>query len=323
MRPFESLTVAGRVARVRRLGYSVVERFGLTGARLSLAGESFNTLFRVRTSGRDDCLLRVGPALRLHPAGSGEVEAAWLSALGEDTDIPIASVFRDLAGDAVTEASDPGVPEPRSCMLFSWIPGRVISGGLDNKVASDWGRLLAALHLHAETWRHPDDLNVPVANRVLYWNDEPRFEDLAPRYRSLFLEATARAQEMIDSLWASPPHRPHVLHGDFTPNNLVRTRRGLAPIDFQDLMIGFDVQDVATSLLSLQRRASTASLAQAFREGYATLRAWPENLAENREALFAARRLLMANLSLNIRKPGLDEYIDYMVTRLDAWMRPG
>jgi len=289
---------------------------------LASVGESFNTLFRVRPGDGSDYLLRVGPTLRLHPQGSEEVEAAWLTSLGQDTAIEVAHVFRNSSQELVTRASSPGVPEPRTCSLLRWIPGRALGDRVDPGTAASSGRILAALHDHADGWEPPTGGAVPIADRVLYWDDAPSFGLLGSRYRTLFLEAAERAQAAIDSLWAARPHRPHLLHGDLTPRNIVQTRRGLAPIDFQDLIVGFDVQDIAISLLPFQRHAATESLSRAFREGYETVRGWPETTDENLDALFAARRLLMANLALNLRKPGLDAYLAFAAARLADWMQP-
>ena len=321
MRPFDGLTAKGKVTRLRGLALSAAARYGVDVARLTLVGESFNTLFRIRSGAGDSYLLRVGSPLRLHPPGSEQVEAAWLEALRRDTTIPVALVFRNLAGGVVTETVSPGVPERRTCMLFSWVPGRVLAEGLDPALAGQSGRLLAGLHAQASRSESIATEAVPVANRVLYWNDTPKLDTLVARHGSLFGEATERAQAAIASLWASLPHRPHLLHGDLTPTNIVRTRRGLVPIDFQDLVVGFDVQDVAISLFPYLRHGTGPTLIEAFRSGYDSVRPWPDPTVETLEALFAARRLLLLNLGLNLERPNIDVYVDQMAARITDWMR--
>ncbi len=52
-------------------------------------------------------------------------------------------------------------------------------------------------------------------------------------FGTLFLNALARAQSVVDSLWRNPPHGPHLVHGDLTPANvIVSPLNGLVPIDF-------------------------------------------------------------------------------------------
>jgi len=214
VRPFHGLTTRGQLGRLRGLARSAAGAYGIDVARLTLVGESFNTLFRIRSGSGATYLLRVGSALRLHPQGSGEVEAAWLDELGRATGIPVARVFRNLDGGVVTEVVSPGVPEPRTCMLFSWIPGRVVAERLDPEVATRSGRLSAELHAHAAG----SDLSggaAPVADRVLYWED-PRSLDGVPRYGTLFSDAAARAQALSPSAGQRSVNGLTLLYGGLT-----------------------------------------------------------------------------------------------------------
>jgi Ser/Thr protein kinase RdoA (MazF antagonist) len=319
LRPFDTLTDRGKVTRLRTVARCAAARYGLETARMSFVNESFNTVFRLRTDHGGDFVLRVGAALRLCPAGTEEVELAWMDALFHDTGLTVAKVVRTTGRQVVTEASAPGVPEPRTCVVLTWIPGRMLRSHLDPDTAEQSGRLLAELHSHARAWSWPPRNAVPVADRVLYWQAASLLASV-PRHGSLFAEALDRAQAAIDSLWAAPPHPPHLLHGDLTPDNIIQTRRGLAPIDFQDLVWGFDVQDVAISLLPYQRLEVAPSLTGRFRAGYEDVRPWPEHGAGTLEALFAARRLHMLNLALNTRPNHLDGYIDDVAARLARWM---
>ena len=85
-------------------------------------------------------------------------------------------------------------------------------------------------------------------------------------FGSIVIEAVARVQEQLDRLWASPPHRPHVFHGDLGPHNVLMYRGRARPIDFQDLQIGFDLQDVAITVADLRRTAPGGI--EPFRAGY-------------------------------------------------------
>ena len=63
----------------------------------------------------------------------------------------------------------------------------------------------------------------------------------------MYEKAIAWAQEAIDRLQASAESM-RLLHGDLHQWN-VRSYRGvLSPIDFEDLMLGWPVQDIATTL---------------------------------------------------------------------------
>ena len=135
------------------------------------------------------------------------------------------------------------------------------------------------------------------------------------------IEAIDRATASIEALWAAPPSPPQLLHGDLTLNNVMVDGDRLIPIDFQDAVWGLDVQDLALSMVSLGRADSSDDLAAAFRSGYESVRPWPDLSPELLATLCAARRLHQLNLSLTLRKPGLDVFVARMENLIERWLR--
>jgi Ser/Thr protein kinase RdoA (MazF antagonist) len=142
-------------------------------------------------------------------------------------------------------------------------------------------------------------------------------------FGTLFTDARARAQAAVDSLWRSPPHPPHLVHGDLTPQNvLVSPRRGLVPIDFQDTVRGFEVQDLSITVSALRRWPDSDRLIAAFRAGYGECRAWPDVSPALFDSLIVARGLQQMNLTLNvIDLDELGSYVAGHAERVRAWMR--
>lgn len=322
-RRFEDLGRRGQVGRLRMVAARALPDFGLDPAPLPLVATSFNTLFRHGGSPgrRHDHVVRVGPELVVHPAGSGRVEADWLDALRRDTDLAVPRIRRTAGGEPATAVTVAGVPGRRAAAVLSWVPGRAVGARRSAGLARGAGRILAELHDHAAATAPPAPPAVPVADRILYWEDPTLIHLLVPRYGTVFLEAVERSQRALDRLWAAPPHPPHLLHGDLTPANLVDTGDGLVPIDFQDLVWGFEIHDVAIGLLPYQRHPAAAELTGAFRAGYGQVRPWPDADPALLDALWAARRLAMVNLALNLGRPDLGDYVDRTAAGLAGWLR--
>ena len=258
VRRFEDLTPAGQIGRLRLLALDALEHYGLPPgrSRCSLAGRSFNTVFRVDGSDGRRCALRVGSALRIHSDETEVVEAAWITALGNDADVEVPEVVPAANASPVVRQGHLGVPEDRLCMMFGWIGGRTLSEAMTPPRARALGSVAARLHEHAAgtviagDWKDPP--SVLVADQVLHWRIPNRLAELAGTYATLFDDAVLRAQATLDDLWRHPPHQPHLLHGDLTPYNVMVRHNRLVPIDFQDLVWGFDVQDLAITLVSLR-----------------------------------------------------------------------
>jgi Ser/Thr protein kinase RdoA (MazF antagonist) len=163
------------------------------------------------------------------------------------------------------------------------------------------------------------------ADRVLYWRLPERLPEAGSRFGfgTLFTDALARAQLAVDSLWQSPPHPPHLVHGDLTPQNvIVSPLTGLVPIDFQDTVLGFEIQDLSITVAALRRWPDGDRLAGASHSGYTENRPWPDVSPALFESLIVARGLQQLNLTLNIAgTDGLDSYVASHAERVRAWLR--
>jgi Ser/Thr protein kinase RdoA (MazF antagonist) len=295
-------------------------RYDIDVARFAVQARSFNTIVRLDARDGRRLALRVGTTERIHPVGNELVEAAWLKLIRDEGIVAVPTVVGDRDGrPAVTVRLD-GERGTRDCMLFGWVDGRQLGLDLRPRDVRASGRILALLHEQAAGGSYAPP--AIVADRVLYFTS-PRFlDDLEPRYGRLFADAEAGSQAAIDALWASPPHAPHLLHGDFTQLNLLANRGRLTVIDFQDLIWGFEVQDVAIALYGYSWMAAGGAHAEAFRAGYEEARAWPVDDPAVVDALWAARQLLQVNLALTLRRSGFESYVQSHVDRLRAWLSP-
>jgi len=121
---------------------------------------------------------------------------------------------------------------------------RLLSGDADGAIASACGDLLG--RLHAATWR-----DAAVARQ---FDDRQFFDDLRidPYFRQIALvhaDLRPAIQRLIDSVWEN---RFCLVHGDFSPKNLLVWNGGLMLIDFEVGHFGdpaFDLGFVLTHLV--------------------------------------------------------------------------
>ena len=321
MRAFDELTKSGRVGRLRLLATDILrDQFAIESTRVSLlASHSFNTLFRADTNEGQPLAVRVGE-VRIHADRVEEVEARWLQALRDDTDLLVPTLTADLAGNHVSAGMHPLVPGSRYCSVMSWVKGRVVRQQFDHSIARRMGAIQATLHDHAAACIPPEIPAGIIAKRVVYFGNTSLLASYESAQGSMFVEAIDRVQAHLDALWKAPPHRPHLLHGDFGPQNVMRHRSVLTPIDFQDLQFGYDLQDVAITVADLRRMFPDQSLIESFVDGYQSVRPWPLTDELREHALAAARSLNVINLGLNLRRPGLREFIDRHTALVAEWM---
>jgi Ser/Thr protein kinase RdoA (MazF antagonist) len=322
-RRFDELSVRGRSGRLRIVALEALRDYDIDVKRCSFVARAFNTVFRVDGANGSAHALRVSPDLRIHADGCEEAEAAWVAALRRDAGLPVPQVIASRAGSVVTWVSVPEVPGLRSCVLFEWVGGRRLRECMSADLVRKTGALMAIVHDQASVYASAPVSGALVADRVLYFRAPRRLAELRPTYGSLLDDAVDRAQRVLDDLWRSPPHRPHLLHGDVQPGNvLVARSAAVTLIDFQDLIWGFEVQDASIALHALGRFDDAPGLMADFRDGYSSVRTWPEADADTAAGLRAARHLNVLNLGLNVRGPGLDEFIARHAAPVVEWMRP-
>ena len=149
--------------------------------------------------------------------------------------------------------------------LFEWARGRRLGEVLDIRIDRS---MRARCSLGCTNTAPP---STAVARSRSSWAHTVTAFRLARSHSKQSTRPTARCSRRrstarrlpIDALWADPPHPPHLLHGDFHPNNILVWRGRLTPIDFQDALWGFEMQDIAITVTALGFRADPTALVAA------------------------------------------------------------
>lgn len=318
MRPFDELTDEGRLRRLREVATEALERYELVAGSVRRVAIDTNTIYRVDTTDRRRFALRVG-APPTDSVVDTSVEIAWLLALTEDDTITTPRVHPNRQGDYVTIVDHPGVPEPRRCVLFDWLPGTPIGSGADLDDYRRLGQLSARLHDHGEHWTPPPDSSPLLWDRVFYYPepivlyDEAHKDLMTPGRTGIVRTVESKAAAELDRIAATAPRS--ICHGDLHPWNVMRYRGRLAVFDFEDAMVAAPVQDIAITLFYNRTRPDYGELRDAFQRGYTSLRPWPVEWDGQLELLMAARTVMFINYVIRL---GLDpgSYIPMAVERI-------
>jgi Ser/Thr protein kinase RdoA (MazF antagonist) len=260
-----------------------------------------NTLFKIRSTGGEKYVMRIyseeETTLRENRA-----EMFWLETLMRDTDLRVTEPVRRRDGEYINVITVPGVPAERRCVLFKWIPGRTLESNPSVKYYFKYGQALAKLHEHAHSLKPlPEDIQPKRWDKVFYYPDEPVIYD-TPAYRHLFSpQRIAIINDIIDEadtlfkrLFADEDGLS-LIHGDLHFWNVHVYRGELYLIDFEDVMLGYPVQDVAVALSYGMQRDGYEAWRAAFQRGYSSVRPWPAESVRILETLVAARNVMFIN----------------------------
>jgi Ser/Thr protein kinase RdoA (MazF antagonist) len=318
---YHQLTDTGKARRLRPLATAALARFGIHDAELRQVAIHTNFLFRVTTAEGRFALRIQRPGL--HSPVETDLEVWWVRQLAADG-LPVANVIAATGGESVVTVGDiAGVPEEHRCVLFEWLPG---SEPDEEEVGlfHAFGELAARLHDHASGLSLPShlpdrrwDAAMPYEESILF---EPRFADVITPPRRRVLEAGLERLDAALAATYNRPDRPILLHGDLHNGNVRRYHGRLTVFDFEDVIVGHPMHDIAVALYgSYYNAPNYREFLAAMRAGYESVRSWP--LADDAELvpLFAARALGMINFCLFNGGDFLD-YVPRLTDRVGAFL---
>ncbi len=331
MKPFEELTRLGKIRRQRQLIYAALEQYDLPVTAVKFLADHTNTLFEIRTEtgGRY--------AMRIYSDGEttlkeNRAEMFWLNALKRDTDIKITEPIENREGECVTIVNVPNLPADQRCALFKWIPGQTLAGAKGATNVQNYqlyGKALAQLHNHAQSLNPlPADIHPKRWDKVFYYENEsivyndPKYDHLLSAESVKMVDKiVAKGDAYLAKLFEDPTGRM-LIHGDLHDSNVHIHKGELYLIDFEDLNLGYDTQDVAITLFYNRLRDNKAELQAAFREGYSSLRPWPLESEEQLQTLIVARMVMFLNYVPQIL-PAEDakKYIDNWLVELEQYVQ--
>ena len=308
MKDFDQLTNRGRARRLRRMAQVALQQYDLDVQRLRLLSNDLNGIFRVDTGDGQKMVLRVCLPEAGHTLPEIRSEMIWLEALSRDTGLGVPEPLANRDGALVTTAEVDGVPQARHCVVFGWIPGPDLADRLTLDNVHKMGELSARLHAHANTFQSPPEFSIKTADSVFPFRDEvvlfdEAHRDLVPPARQeLFRHAAERVEAALAELFADRQGF-RVLHYDLHHWNVKVFRGEVYALDFEDLMWGYPVQDIAITFYYWQDHAQFGELREAFKRGYTEHAAWPEEVCGQIDTFIAGRGLDLANFVLRDPNP--------------------
>lgn len=308
---------------LRQLALEALAHYPLQIRSLRFLSKESNTHYKVITTHGERFVLRIYSDMETN-LQDNQAELYWLKALERDTGLCVTTPLPDREGRYLNLIRDPDSGTEYRCVLFSWVPGRSLSHYLSPANYEKFGQVSARLHQHAGTLKLPDAICPRRWDTVFYFPDEP---DLIhnPDYRGLFppervrlLDAVIeRAEALLTRLYAE--HPPILIHSDLHFWN-VRLHHGrLCLLDFEAVLLGYPLQDVAVTLYYGMSRDDYPELACAFEDGYASVLPWPVQSPYQLETLWAARTVNFVNYVARIERDPR-AYIDDRCADLQAYL---
>jgi len=336
MKPFHALTQIGQGRRLRPVALQVLSEYGIEPTGVQQILEASNIIFRVRTKSSGSYVLRMTSPKSCHGADEIRSEVAWLHAIAEETDIGVPEPVARLDSEYVSQVIVPGASKSIGCALYRWVPGVMLDDRLTENNVRRLGILMARLHEHAAGFEAPEGFHIRTYDSVFPYAaegfagiepvllfDEGEDPPLADAQRAVYRQVHDLVAAEIEGLMAGrAPLR--VIHNDLHVWNVKVDRSKLYALDFEDLMWGHTIQDIATTLYYFRWNDTYETMLAAFRSGYESVSAWPECRDGQLEKLIMGRAILLANY-ITVSEDSEDrafapEYLERVADRLRGFL---
>ncbi|MGA1197362.1 MAG: phosphotransferase enzyme family protein [Candidatus Latescibacterota bacterium] len=295
---FANSSYRTQVTRLRRLAQNALRQYALGKVSIRLIAHWNNTTFDVCDKWGERYVLRIGrPGFQ--DVLQVQSEVAWLARIEAETDICVPQVVRTISDQKVIEVGADAVPEARVCVLFKRRFGFFYDRGLLPPYYERAGRLLAQLHVFAQSFVAPKDFvrktwTAETALGCVSAVDQDAFDRLLrPNDEAIYRAVWDRYVEVWHTLGLQADHYG-VIHGDFHPRNILFIPNGVGAIDFDECGWGHYLHDVSVALMGIRKHKRYGVLHDAFLKGYCDVRVLPEVLDGALQAFMAGRMLGLA-----------------------------
>lgn len=329
MKKYSDLTQRGQARRLRKIVFKALERYDLKPVRVRLITNETNGIFRIDTADKNKYVMRLTDPKSCHSEEEIMAEMFWLRAIAQETDLGVAKPIPTIDGQLVITLADEAVLEKRTCVLFSWVSGKDLAEQICPENFYKLGRYAAQLHEHGRKFGAFQELRVRRLDKVFPYSDpdfsfEPivLFDDhhqdlISPKMRSLLEKLTEYLQGEFDQLFRSSEGLG-LIHNDMHQWNVKVYRGQIYVFDFEDMMWGYPVQEIANTFYYLARYKEARELKDAYRRGYSTIGLWPA--VEQIENFVASRYLMLANYLLASDDLEDKEYAPKYISQMEAYL---
>lgn len=141
------------------------------------------------------------------------------------------------------------------------------------------------------------------------------YQHLFPAERREVYQRTINCvQTAIDQL-NTDPRQQRVLHGDMHHWNIKIHRGKLYALDFEDIMWGYPLQEIATTFYYFWGDDEFANYLAVYKQSYTQHLPWPEQYPGEINTFIAGRRLMLINYVLQDPTPEYQEMSPGFVER--------
>jgi len=213
---------------------------------------------------------------------------------------------------------------------MTWIPGMQLEKHLTEKNLEKMGILFARLHEFSAGYVPPSGFTQRQMNKVLARDEEnllfspATMGQIGEHERDILDQVNQQVEAAYQDLYARSGLR--VIHHDLWHGNIKIDRGRLRPLDFEDTVWGYPIQDIAMAMQDLMNDVPVESyepLLAAFQKGYEQMHSWPEVYDGQMDTFRVGRMLWVANWVARYQNQYIVDHINWLVKMFEEYLATG
>ncbi len=309
MKDYQSLTLTGKIRRFRNLVIKALAHYDFQWSKIVYLGWFTNLLFKLTTQDGNDYVVRVcAPNWRTDQ--DAQAEGEWLEFLNQEGTIQAPVPLRSKSAAYFIYEEIEGIHQPMRISVQSFLPGRRLGKALTVKNLIKMGELFATMHQASLKFKPSKDFPILSMNKVLARGEPDQLfcADTLALYDPESLQVYLQIRDLVVGTYQRRYQHLQglrVIHHDLWHDNIHIHRGKLYPLDFEDTVLGFPIQDIAMAMQDLMKDVPAEKfdpLLNAFREGYEGISPWPA-LDEEEMDIFRLGRMLWVSNYVALKQP--------------------
>lgn len=304
-----------------------VDRYNIKPQSLQFLAQETNVLYKLTDNNDKKFLIKIFQE-NSSTLEDNLLEVHVMNLINAKGRLSIPSILSSRDGKKIQEIETDKLNPNVRTVIYSWLEGDDLGGNENEERFVQLGEITALLHESTRGEVIPKNFTPKKWNQVFYfqgekllYKDEKYQRFLSKEYHVIMDKIIPYLNNRLSSYYQMNESNLQLIHGDLNPWNVIVDGKNMHMIDFEDVMLGLPLHDIAILLYYYKYEAGYdfKDVKRLFFKGYEKVRPLPKFDEFDLDLFMTARRINFMNYILVISEDPRD-FIDMSLARVKEFL---
>lgn len=283
-----------------------VDRYDIQIHEIRFLAEETNILYKLTDVKGKNYLLKI---FQEHSSTieDNHMEVFVMDLVSRRSEISIPSIVTSKDGSSVQIIKVDEGSSPMRVIIYSWLEGEDLDGNENDERFIQLGEMTAQLHVATQSVKIPENFSPKRWDRIFYYKEDrsvyknKEFQHfLSKEYHEIMDNMIPFLNNELLRYYQMNEENLQFIHSDLNPWNVLVSGDIMHIIDFEDVLWGLPLHDIAISLYyyRYEEELNYENVKRLFFKGYEKIRPLPQFEEYDLDLLMTARRVNFLNFIL-------------------------